>query len=501
MHRFALLALVAGSLVPGAVHAQAVPDTQQGYAFCSVTDTSRAQATIWASPVVPVTFGADDPGGFRRGMDLAGEFLAHVGTLGGQGNKMCSVTASQDEARALREEQRSIWDKRLYFVKIGEWREVAWTPAAYAPATRLANTAPVMRHFLCQATQVDIPDRSDRSRTVTSGVFAMPVSGTDALQAMHAQASAYSAEFQSVVEAHGLPVQGSCTPYDTANEAQHAYQQLVRLFKGFNMKYTEVAWRPTGRPVAAATVTTPAAIAAPPATKGRLGVRIDAISPELAQGLGLPSTQGAWIVEVVPGSVAMRAGIKPMDVVLDIAGQTVVAPADLPAAVGRLQPGVEAPLRIWRDRQAHTLTITLPPADVATPDTGTTTPTARTDHHYYCSAQVSTTHPTPLVLHAPLREFPGTPTGTATLATTLTALLGSVKTSNPVWIDFEPVACYPNGEVFPGEVFCVASAHKRLRKLSQVGAMFCNASREQAERRWQDIEQAGGAVARPLAWP
>ena len=100
------------------------------------------------------------------------------------------------------------------FVKIGEWREVAWTPAAYAPATRLANTAPVMRHFLCQATQVDIPDRSDRSRTVTSGVFAMPVSGTDALQAMHAQASAYSAEFQSVVEAHGLPVQGSCTPYD-----------------------------------------------------------------------------------------------------------------------------------------------------------------------------------------------------------------------------------------------------------------------------------------------
>ena len=80
MHRFALLALVAGSLVPGAVHAQAVPDTQQGYAFCSVTDTSRAQATIWASPVVPVTFGADDPGGFRRGMDLAGDFMAHVGT-------------------------------------------------------------------------------------------------------------------------------------------------------------------------------------------------------------------------------------------------------------------------------------------------------------------------------------------------------------------------------------------------------------------------------------
>ncbi|KRA45166.1 PDZ domain-containing protein [Pseudoxanthomonas sp. Root630] len=512
MRRFAMLALVASALVPGVVHAQAVPATQQGYAFCSVTDTSHAQATIWASPVVPVRVGADDPGGFRRGMELASEFLTHVGSLGGRGDKSCNVMATQGEAAAFREEQRALWDKRVYFIKVGDWRNVAWTPAAYTPSTPVANAAPVTRHFLCQATQTDIPDRSDLSRTVASGVFTMPVPGPDPMLAMYQQASAYGIEFQSVVQAHGLPVQASCMPYDTAGEAQYAYQQMVRFSKGFNMKYTEVAWTPTGRAVVATAATsmptqTPA-VAASPTAKGRLGVRIDALSPELAQGLGLPSTQGAWVVEVLPDSVALQSGIKPMDVVLDVAGQTVVAATDLPAAINRLQPGVATPLRVWRDRQMHTLNITLPPGDngpttVATPATATTKATSATpsDNHYHCTAQVSTTRPTPLVLHAPLHEFTGTPTDTTALATTLTALLAKVKASDPAWVDFAPVTCYPNNAVFPGEVFCVSSVYKRLRNLSQVGALFCNASREQAEKRWQDMEKVGGAVARPLAWP
>lgn len=510
MRPFAMLALVAGGLVPGVVHAQAALATQQGYAFCSVTDTSHAQATIWASPVVPVTIAADDPGGFRRGMELAGEFLAHVGTLGGRGDKGCNVMATQGEAATFREEQRALWDKRVYFIKVGDWRNVAWTPAAYTPSTPVANAAPVTRHFLCQATQVDIPDRSDLSRTVASGVFTMPVPGTDAAQAMYLQASAYGIEFQSVVQAHGLPVQASCMPYDTAGEAQYAYQQMVRFSKGFNKKYTEVAWTPTGRAVVApaATPTPTPAVAASPAAKGRLGVRIDALSPELAQGLGLPSTQGAWIVEVMPDSLAMRSGFKPMDVVLDVAGQAIVAPADLPAAISRLQPGVATPLRVWRDRQVHTLSVSLAssengPAAVAAPDTTATTatPAAPSDNHYHCTAQVSTTQPAPLVLHAPLREFTGTPADTSALASTLTALLAKVKASDPVWVDFAPVTCYPNGAVFPGEVFCVSSVYKRLRNLAQIGALFCNASREQAEKRWQDMEKAGGTVARPIAWP
>lgn len=513
MRCFAMLALAVGGVLPGLAHAQAAPARQQGFAFCTVSDTSHAQATIWASPVVTVAYGAEDPGGFRRSMELASEFLAHVGTLGGRGDKGCSMSTTPAEAAALREEQRAIWDKRVYFVKIGDWRETTWTPAPFAPVAEVASAAPVTRHFLCQATQTDIPDRSDRSRTVTSGVFTMPVPGTRTQEAMYQQASAYGIEFQSVVQAHGLPVQGSCMPYDTAGEAQYAYQQLVRFSKSFNMKYSEVAWLPRGQPattVMAATTPTPAATA--PANRGTLGVRIDAVSPELAQGLGLPSTQGAWVVEVLPGSAAMQAGVKPMDVVVEIAGEAVVSPADLPGAVGRLQPGVGTTLRVWRERRMQDLVVTLPgraahddtpaPAtpQVAVADT-TPTVTAAAPDHYYCVAQVSTTRAPPIVLHAPVRQFAGAPADTGALASTLTKLLGTVQASGSGWRAFDGVKCFPNDAVFPGETFCFATAIKRLRNITQLGALFCNASREQTERRWQDMQNAAGAVATPLAWP
>ena len=54
-----------------------------------------------------------------------------------------------------------------------------------------------------------------------------------------------------------------------------------------------------------------------------LGIQITGVSAELAQALGLSSTQGAWVVEVGADSAAARAGVKPMDVLVEIAGQAV----------------------------------------------------------------------------------------------------------------------------------------------------------------------------------
>ena len=62
---------------------------------------------------------------------------------------------------------------------------------------------------------------------------------------------------RAIVQAHGLPVQGDCTPYDSAGEAQYAYQQMKRLADGFNQKYTEVAWTPQAQAAPAATMGMP----------------------------------------------------------------------------------------------------------------------------------------------------------------------------------------------------------------------------------------------------
>ena len=508
MPRSAWLALVASVLLPFTAHAQAMPATQQGFGFCTVTDNSSAQIKIWASPVFPLEFASDDHGASRRTIEVANEFLAHVGTLGGIGTKMCLVMPTQDEATAFREEQRAPWSKRMYFIKLGDWRDVAWTPAPLKPGAAAASDAPVTRYFLCQAMQTDLPDRSARSRTMASGVFAQPVPSDNPV-AMYEQAKAYATQFQAIVQAHGLPVQGDCTPYDSAGEAQYAYQQMKRLADGFNQEYTEVAWTPQAQAAPAATMGMPTPVAVAP-KPGTLGVRIGPVTAELALGLGRTSTEGAWVVEVLDGGAAKAAGIRPMDVLLEIAGQMVTAPTDVSLIVSRLNPGFEAPVRIWRERKMQDISVVIPPSTAnagATPD-ATPPPSAPAvsvappdGQGWYCTAAVSRSSPA-MVARLPVRKQAGPAYSEAAARATLFSLIASVKQSHPGgWHDLEKAQCYDNGMVFPGERFCVATSFKRFGGGTQVFGLYCNASRDMADKRWEDMKKSDGDHAQVLAWP
>lgn len=507
MSHFAWLVLLAGSLLPIGVRAQATPANGQGYAFCTVTDTSSAQVKIWASPVLAVEVAGDDPGGFARSQQLAAEFLLHVGTLGGKGDKNCSVLETRAEVATLRAEQQAIWDKRMYFVKVGDWRDVAWTPKPWQPAAATAAAAPMTAYFLCSATQTDLPDRSDRSRTVASGVFAMPLAGADVQAARYEQAQAYTREFQAgVVQPHGLPVQGSCMPYDTLGEAQYAYQQLLRFAKGINQKYTEVAWMPSGRtPAASAVSVSPAAAA--PAAKGALGLRIDAVSAELARGLGLASAQGAWVVEVLPGSAAMQAGIKPMDVLLEIAGQAVGAPTDVTPIVARLRPGFRAPVRVWRDSKLQDFDLVIPAPATATTATTAAAPAsasaasaAAAEPALYCAAFFSREKPV-LSVNMPVHRQASPVYTPASATATLVALTAAVQQAYAgKWADLSQITCKDNDAVHAGEKVCSANAYSRSSGGGQMAMLFCNASREKLDARWAFLVGSGGQ-AQVLPWP
>lgn len=511
MLRFAWLALVASIVLPVTARAQAAPATQQGFGFCTVTDTSSAQAKIWASMVFPLEYPGDDPAGFQRGMAVAGEFLAHVGTQGGRGDKSCIVVSTQGEAARFREEQRAIWDKRVYFIKIGDWRDVAWTPAPWKPGQAAANAASVTRYFLCQATQTDIPDRSDRSRSVASGVFAMPVPGNNALSAGFEQSKAYAAEFQSVVRAHGLPVQGDCMSYDTRDEAQYAYQQMLRLLKGFNQKYSEVAWTPTGRaPVAIAATSTAPSAGAPAgdhANLPSLGLfRIDPMTPALSESIGLPSPQGVLI-----SAAGENSGFRHLDALLEIAGQSVNAPKDVAGIVARLRPGFQAPVRIWRERKVQDISIVIPQQAVETttatvnatpqPSIPATPATSPAEQALYCTGFVMRTKPA-LTVRVPVRKEASPSYNQTTATATLTTLVSAVQQAHPGdWQDLSShIGCYDNSGVIAGEKFCVVSSFKRFGGGMQTAGLFCNASRELIDKRWDQMVKADGGHAQIFPW-
>ncbi|KRG61685.1 hypothetical protein ABB26_18160, partial [Stenotrophomonas humi] len=124
MHRLAALVVAALGLSPLLAAAQAA--TKSSFILCTLTDTGRTPAQVWASPVFEFVAPVHDMELLNR---LAGEFHRHVAGFGGAGDKSCVALATRAEADVFREEQRALWDKRMYFIKVGNWHDVAWTPS------------------------------------------------------------------------------------------------------------------------------------------------------------------------------------------------------------------------------------------------------------------------------------------------------------------------------------------------------------------------------------
>lgn len=506
-----VLALAAGSLLPVSGRAQqASSATRHSYAFCTVTDTSRTPVVIWASPVVPLELSPDDTSAVLLGEEIAGEFLTEVGSLGGAGTKNCVLLGTQAEAMQFRAEQQAPWAARTLFGKLGDWRDVAWAPAPRKPGAAADDALPVTRYFQCHATQTRLPDRSALSRTVASGVFARPVPAGNAT-AKYDQAAAYAAQFQSVVQAHGLPVQGSCMPYDTPGEAQHAYQQLRKLADGYNQKYTELAWTPGAQ---APAVAEPVVAAATAPVYGYCTV-----SQTTGNGKMWVSPVFAVDAPASPSALAKTLAARFMTHVAALGGQGEPA-CWLYAGQGlaEAQHGRDVTRSGWRSRTfaeaddwrdvdwtpdkgkatatAATVAATSPP-----PAAATTVPQPPAEQGLYCTASVSRADPA-LAARFPVRKQASPVYSEAAAKATLFALIASVKQSHPGdWHALDKANCYDNGVVLPGEQFCVATGQKLFGGGTQLVGLFCNATRAMADKRWEAMTKADGNHGQVLAWP
>ena len=91
--------------------------------------------------------------------------------------------------------------------------------------------------------------------------------------------------------------------------------------------------------------------------RGWLGVRIQAITPEIAESLGLPKHTGALVASVTPNGPAAQAGIKAGDVVLTFDGKEVNEMRRLPRVVAETPVEKRVPVTIWRGGKQETLQV------------------------------------------------------------------------------------------------------------------------------------------------
>jgi len=87
-------------------------------------------------------------------------------------------------------------------------------------------------------------------------------------------------------------------------------------------------------------------------TRGRIGVVIQPVTKELADGFGLGAPRGALVNSVEKGGPADKAGIEAGDVILRFDGKVVASSEDLPRIVGATRPGARIAVQLWRNKAA-----------------------------------------------------------------------------------------------------------------------------------------------------
>jgi serine protease Do len=91
--------------------------------------------------------------------------------------------------------------------------------------------------------------------------------------------------------------------------------------------------------------------------RGWLGVRIQAVTDEIAESLGLDKARGALVASVSDKGPAQAAGIQPGDVILDFDGKDVSDMRRLPRLVAETPVNKSVAVTLWRKRVQTTVQV------------------------------------------------------------------------------------------------------------------------------------------------
>jgi serine protease Do len=95
------------------------------------------------------------------------------------------------------------------------------------------------------------------------------------------------------------------------------------------------------------------------ARRGWIGVRIQQVTQEIAEGLGLPTTQGALVSDVTKNGPAAKAGLINGDLITAFDGKPVPDDRALPRIVADTPIGKSVNIDVWRKGKKQTMRITV----------------------------------------------------------------------------------------------------------------------------------------------
>ena len=112
-------------------------------------------------------------------------------------------------------------------------------------------------------------------------------------------------------------------------------------------------------------------------SRGYLGIYMQPVTPDLAGPFGLDTPQGILVAEVIDGSPAEEAGLKPGDIILELDGTDVSSTSAFRNTIASKKPGAKLALTVHRDGKTFTVKTTT--ADIPMEGDATTDADLSTD--------------------------------------------------------------------------------------------------------------------------
>lgn len=165
------------------------------------------------------------------------------------------------------------------------------------------------------------------------------------------------------------PASALCQGEDSRAKADAAREKLWgQMFGNLSSSRVSVPWTPASKPpprrtvAKAVAVSAPAGASASAAGAGKtIGLQLNDLDDATAKKLALNPAQGALVGEVARGGTAAKAGLRAQDVIVEIGGQEVRSPAEAQTIFDAMRTGFNVPLRVWRARKMHELTLEVAP--------------------------------------------------------------------------------------------------------------------------------------------
>lgn len=93
--------------------------------------------------------------------------------------------------------------------------------------------------------------------------------------------------------------------------------------------------------------------------RGWLGVKIQTVTDEIAESLGLKDERGALVLDVTKDSPAAKSGVLAGDIITSFDGHDVQTMRKLPRIVADTKPGKKVPMEVLRKGEKKTLLVTI----------------------------------------------------------------------------------------------------------------------------------------------